>query len=158
MGRWTALLLVGCLWPGQAMAQMGPDEAARERLRWAHPDPRLEWLSAGLVAAALAAACVQDRTWRCVANEGLQVGAGLVTAEVGKRLVKRPRPPGATATGFSWPSEHTLLGCVAIIRTKFFALCPAIGYTRLGLDDHWLTDVLSGGGAAALLTTIRWGD
>lgn len=150
-----ALVLALCLVAAPVFAQVGPDQWARDHLRLKDHRQAVDKASTILVGAALALPCLFDRTWRCVANEGLQVGAVLVSTQIAKVAVDRARPNGYDEHSF-W-SMHTALACVAVIRTKAWAVCPAVGYMRVASDWHWATDTMVGAGAGAVMTTIRWG-
>ena len=92
--------------------------------------------------------------------------AGLVLNAVVKLVVSRPRPslvdPVATAGGKSFPSGHAMAATVVygalllvflpgVARRMhwplvgvLFVLVAAIGFTRLALGVHYITDVLGG--------------
>jgi hypothetical protein len=148
------LLVLGAL-AAPASAQVGPDAAARDALRWDGHERAADWISTGLVAVSLALPCVDNRTWRCVGNEGVQLGVGIAASELVKRTVHRTRPNRHDDKSFF--SAHTMLACVGTIRSATWALCPAVGYLRVAADWHWSTDTMVGAGAGALLTTITWG-
>lgn len=111
-------------------------------------------LSTWLTIGAVAGSCTLDRTWRCVRTEGVRIGLALVAVESAKALVARRRPNGVDDRSFY--SQHTTLACVATLRTKLWAVCPAVGYLRLAADWHWSTDVATGAAVGGLLTTVRW--
>lgn len=92
--------------------------------------------------------------------------AGGLLVQIVKALVSRPRPslvaPVATAQGQSFPSGHTMGSTivygallvvfaaplprrrrVAIVAVAFVLVC-AIGFTRLALGVHYISDVLAG--------------
>ncbi len=148
------LLLVACLWPASGLAQTPIDTGTRDALRWSEGRTAADWIGTGLVAGALVVPCVRDRTWRCVGNEAVQVGIGVGVAELSKLLVHRTRPDASDRKSFF--SEHTTLACAVTIRTKAWAVCPAVGYLRIAADKHWLTDVGTGAVAGALLAQVTW--
>lgn len=132
----------------------------------------------GLVAGAAAVYLVRHRRGRDVALLGVTlVGAQLLTWIL-KTIFERPRPsfddPVATASWFSFPSGHALssiavYGALAYVfvagarspraravLASVALLVAAIGFSRLYLGVHYLTDVLAGysAGLAWLLLAI----
>lgn len=153
-----ALLIAGLLSAGVATAQVGPDTATRDTLRLDTPGARkaADIVSTILVVTSLALPCLRTRTWRCAANEGLQVGTGVASAEVLKRVVHRTRPDGSDNK--SWFSEHTLLACLGDLNSHVWAICPAVGLLRIEADKHYATDVGTGVAVAVgIHTTVHWG-
>jgi membrane-associated phospholipid phosphatase len=147
-----------CIFPVQAHAQSTAlDDVARSTFRLESDGHRqaADWASTGLVVGALVVPCLMDRTWDCVKNEALQVGAAELSVELTKLFVHRQRPDLSDMKSFF--SGHTTLACVATIRTKAWAFCPAVGYLRVAADKHWATDTLTGAGVAAIFSTVRWG-
>lgn len=156
----TFLLTLLCLGlaSSPALAQgVGPDHAIRDALKLESDGHRqaADWASTGLVVAGLALPCLVDRTWDCVKNEALQVGIAEAGVELTKLFIHRQRPDMSDFKSFF--SGHTTLACVATIRTKMFAFCPAVGYLRIAADKHWSTDTITGATVAALVTTVKWG-
>lgn len=129
----------------------------------------------GIAAGLLAVLFLARRWW---ARAFLVVAAPLgafALERVVKAIVRRPRPPVLAlvhATGSSFPSGHATLAaafyCAAallvvravrpwrlkvLVWTVALTLIGAIGFSRLYLRVHWLTDVL-GGFALGMLWTI----
>lgn len=109
---------------------------------------------------------VARRAWRPLATVLLAFGGASVVSLGLKSLVRRVRPPSAVmvgdpATGWSFPSGHTLLtsallGAVVVIgwratssrvvrvaTTTAVAGALLMGFSRMYLGAHWLTDVLA---------------
>lgn len=118
-----------------------------------------------LATAAVLVLLFTGRWLRAALVAGIALGGGLLV-EGFKRLYDRPRPPRidqvAHAAGFSLPSGHAL-GSTVVIGVVVAAALPAvrvavrpwlvggaavlvalIGWCRLYLGVHWLTDVLTG--------------
>lgn len=152
----SRLLVLAVLLASPAAAQVGPDSALRDAVRLEQPGHRkaADVVSTILVGVSLARPCLQDRTWRCAGNEAVQVGIAIGSAEIVKRLVHRERP--GHQDNLSFFSEHTELACLGTVRSKTWALCPAVGYLRMASDWHWSTDVATGAAVGALLTTVRF--
>jgi membrane-associated phospholipid phosphatase len=140
------------------------------------------WFALPLVAVAALALPRGWGRWRTVAlMVGVMAGTHLLVNGV-KLLIARPRPVldeiVATATGYAFPSGHSAQALAAYCALAYLlnprlrrrltrvalwtgaALVVAVvGFSRLYLGVHWLTDVLGGYviGAiwtAALLTTV----
>jgi len=154
--RMTRPFVILCFISGLAStvsAQVGPDAWMRDHLRFEEQRHRdqADWISTGVVVAALVLPCATEhRTRQCWENEGLQAGVAVLGAEIIKRLVHRNRPDRSDLKSFL--SEHTELACVATLRSKYWALCPTVGWMRIAADKHWTTDVGAGAGIAAGIT------
>ncbi len=157
MRLWLALFAVLVV-SAPVVAQVGPDAGIRDAVRAESVGGRkaADWISTGIVAGALLVPCLRTRTWQCVANEALQVGVGVASAEVTKRLTHRQRPNGRDH--LSSFSEHTTIACVATLASKAWEICPAVAYLRLVADEHWATDTFAGGAVAiAIVAGLHWG-
>jgi undecaprenyl-diphosphatase len=110
---------------------------------------------------------VVRHAWRPWATVVLAFGGASVVSQTVKALIRRPRPDtaamlGSPASGWSFPSGHTLLtsallGALVLIAwqtTTTLLLRAALtaaavsaallmGLSRMYLGDHWLTDVLA---------------
>jgi hypothetical protein len=137
-----------------AAAQVGPDAAVRDALRLESPAARrgADLVSTGLVVFTITMPClILDRHWRCFANQGLQLGTGIATAELSKFLVHRTRPNGRDRK--SWLSEHSTIACIDDGLSHVWAICPAVMLLRIEADEHWLTD--TGGGLALAIVVHK---
>lgn len=136
-----------------AFAQPRIDTAARHALKW-HDTQAADGWSNVAVTAAVASPCLLDRHWDCLKNEALRVGTATLGAVVAKFLLPRTRPDGSDEKSFF--SQHTSIACAATLRTKVWALCPAVGILRVDADKHWATDVIAGSLVGGLTWTIEW--
>jgi len=147
------VVLLLALAAARASAQPRIDVATRDALRWSDPHAA-DVLSNWMVVAAVATPCLRDRHRSCVEREALRVVAAAALAEAAKVLVQRERPDGSGDVSFY--SMHTSIACAAVLSSRTWALCPAVGYLRIAADKHWLTDVAAGAGAGALMLRITF--
>ena len=137
------IMIVMVMIPCKASGNNDIDKWANENLHWQEHEKAADILSTILVAFGLTVPCMFNHTWHCVANEGLQVGISIGSAEITKHFIHRTRPDMSDDKSFF--SEHTALACVATIRSKALAVCPAVGWLRIAANKHWATDVITGG-------------
>lgn len=138
-------LLVVLLQGSACLAQgVGPDNAVRDVVRLQNANARhvVDLVSTGMVIGSLVLPCTVNRNWTCLKNEGLSVLTAAASAEITKRIVHRERPDKSDKKSFF--SEHTAIACAATIDTKFWLLCPAVGFERMEVDKHYLSDVVPG--------------
>lgn len=125
-------------------------------------DPWLVALAAGMVALLLAL----RRRWRLFVPWCIALGGTAASDHAVKQLVQRPRPFDGhgfiTATGFSFPSGHAagsmvFYGLLAWLLLRQWppqhhrdvvaaavALVTIVGFSRVLLQAHYLSDVLAG--------------
>ena len=80
--------------------------------------------------------------------QAIRDGSIILVSEVTKAIVKRVRPAGATASGYSFPSEHTALAASSIGGISAGISIPlTIGTAagRISSGNHYLTDTIFGG-------------
>jgi membrane-associated phospholipid phosphatase len=132
----------------------------------------LTWLGSALVlvpfALFVALRARRGRSWGPVVMAAVAVAGAEATTQALKYLVTRPRPSGAAAFGYAFPSGHTTIGAVvcfttaallppappAVTRSRWVAagvLALTVGWTRLALRVHWPSDVVLG-----LLVGVTW--
>lgn len=157
----SLLLLLVLLVAVPASAQVGPDQWGKDHLEWVGHEHVIDVLSTIAAGTALIVPCFTDltlsatETVTCLRKQGIQLGIGIAVIEIFKRTVKRQRPDGSDHLSF--PSGHTYVACVSTLRSKWFAVCPAVGIQRVMAGKHWLTDTAGGAAAAAGLVTFHWG-
>ncbi|MCX5409676.1 phosphatase PAP2 family protein [Streptomyces sp. NBC_00335] len=134
-----------------------------------------------LLVAALVAWLVGRRAWRLAAWASVTAVAGGLIGLLAKTAVERARPhlpdPVAHAPGFSFPSGHTMTAtttCAVLLLVLLPVVPPrwrplpwalalvtvvGVGYTRVALGVHWVSDVVGGwllGLAVVTATTLAF--
>jgi undecaprenyl-diphosphatase len=131
----------------------------------------LTWLGSSLVILPLGLALggwflLRRRDWRPLAMLTVAVGGAIATYDIVKPIVDRPRPPATLwiggFTGAAFPSGHAaqaaafywvaaiLVASGAPIRRSAVtwgvaaAVVLIVGFSRLYLGAHWLSDILAG--------------
>ncbi|MGW7440685.1 phosphatase PAP2 family protein [Streptomyces sp. NPDC054849] len=132
-----------------------------------------------LLVALLAVWLLIRRAWRLAAWASVTAVAGALTGVLVKSVVERARPhlpePVAHAPGFSFPSGHAMTATTscAVLLLVLLPLVPrawrplpwalavisvvGVGYTRVALGVHWVSDVVGGwllGLAVVTATTL----
>ncbi|MFI5866783.1 phosphatase PAP2 family protein [Streptomyces sp. NPDC051546] len=132
-----------------------------------------------LLVAVLVAWLVSRRAWRLAAWAGVTAVAGGLIGLLAKTAVERARPhlpdPVAHAPGFSFPSGHAMTATTscAVLLLVLLPMVPpkwrplpwvlalitvvGVGYTRVALGVHWVSDVVGGwllGLAVVTATTL----
>ncbi|WP_051807688.1 phosphatase PAP2 family protein [Streptomyces sp. NRRL F-2664] len=132
-----------------------------------------------LLVAALVVWLLTRRAWRLAAWAGVTAAAGGLIGFLVKNVVERARPhlpePVAHAPGFSFPSGHAMAATTscAVLLLVLLPLVPrrwralpwalavtavvGVGYTRVALGVHWVSDVVGGwllGLAVVTATTL----
>ncbi len=165
---------------------LAPLPIDRELFRWVvvvSNQPGMEWLAflfwiitVSVTAVILAALYYYWRVKRDNKFTALIVISGLATfavTEAIKWLAQRPRPH--MADFLSFPSRHTALAfmlafliCAYVLSAKgkgsyrwpaaisLFSWAAIVGFSRLWLEEHWLTDVATGAVIGVLLGWIFW--
>lgn len=135
------------------------------------------WLLLGLVVPSVLLAV--RRPWSALYWE-VALGAGVVTSQLGKVLVDRPRPaedplaglygPLFAADQAAYPSGHATAAAVvavagaAVVPRAWRAgwavagvlLCAAMVWQRTLVNAHWLTDTLGGLALGAGCALVAW--
>lgn len=132
-----------------------------------------------LLVAALVVWLLTRRAWRLATWAGVTATSGALIGFLVKNAVERARPhlpePVAHAPGFSFPSGHamTAMTSCAVLLLVLLPLVPrawrpvpwalaaaavlGVGYTRVALGVHWVSDVIGGwllGIAVVTATTL----
>jgi membrane-associated phospholipid phosphatase len=128
------------------------------------------WPVVGIVALLL---IMRSHRWRDAAFIALALAGSVLISDVVKGLVDRPRPPASVrlvhVTGTAYPSGHAIDATVAFValalvlskgrsrnaRASLFSsavlVALVVGWSRIYLGTHWLTDVLGGYALGGLL-------
>ena len=139
----------------------------------------LTWLGSGvilwpLVGAVAVGLVLRSRRWGDGAFLVLALAGSVVLAHVVKPVMDRPRPPTSLVhvTGSAYPSGHAMdslaaYAALAVVvtagrtrRHRTLAALTAgiavavVGWSRLYLGAHWLSDVLGGFGLSALWVSV----
>ena len=128
------------------------------------------WLGSGavlwpLVGVAAVYLVLREHKWRAAIGVAVGLGGSVLLTNVVKTLTDRSRPPAShwlvNATGSAYPSGHAM-DCLAVFGALALLLAarrfpgrhvaiPAsavivlvVGWSRLYLGVHWLTDVVGG--------------
>lgn len=131
--------------------------------------------SEGVIAAGFlfSLGCVVRKRWRALIGWTIALTGGAIFNALLKSLFTRPRPsfsnPVATSRGFSFPSGHAMSSWIAAGMLLYFLAtvirddrrrlaviaialvgCVMIGFSRLVLGVHYLSDVIAGFAAGTL--------
>ncbi|MFL9683677.1 phosphatase PAP2 family protein [Streptomyces sp. KL110A] len=134
-----------------------------------------------LLVAALVVWLLTRRAWRLAAWAGVTATAGGLIGLLVKNVVERARPhlpdPVSHAPGFSFPSGHAMTATTscAVLLLVLLPLVPpsrrllawtlavisvvGVGFTRVALGVHWVSDVVGGwllGLAVVTATTLAF--
>lgn len=109
--------------------------------------------------ALIAVVARRRHSWTPVVTATVAIGGAEAVSQVVKRLIERPRPAGASALGFAFPSGHatfaaaTFLTLALLVKARrrrhlavasAVACTAAVAWSRLALGQHWLSDVTVG--------------
>lgn len=126
------------------------------------------------VVVVLALAARRERSWFPLVVWVASVVLAEATTQAAKRLVQRPRPPGALETDFAFPSGHTTMAAATFVvvalvlartpraraawTTVAVLATAAVGWSRLALGAHWFSDVAVGAvvGWTWAVVAVRW--
>ena len=79
----------------------------------------ITWLGSAVMLlpllAILALVARRRSSWVPVVTAAVAIGGAEAVSQVVKRLVQRPRPPGAIANGFAFPSGHATFAAAAAL-------------------------------------------
>jgi membrane-associated phospholipid phosphatase len=153
--------------------------AAEHRVGWVTTSLKiLTWLGStavlwpvvGIVALLL---IMRSHRWRDAAFIAVALAGSVLLSDAVKGMVDRPRPPASVrlvhVTGSAYPSGHAIDAMVAYValalvlsvgrsrnvRASLFSsavlVALVVGWSRIYLGTHWLTDVLGGYALGGLL-------
>ncbi|MFF2788953.1 phosphatase PAP2 family protein [Streptomyces sp. NPDC058049] len=142
------------------------EDPARVRVLGFLTDAVWDPVTLRLLVAALVVWLLRHRAWRLAAWAAVTETAGGLMGFLTKNAVERARPhlpdPVAHAPGFSFPSGHAMTAMVscAVFLLVLLPLVPpvwrplpwalavtsvlGVGYTRVALGVHWVSDVVGG--------------
>jgi undecaprenyl-diphosphatase len=123
----------------------------------------ITWLGSAVMliplVALIAVVARRRHSWTPVVTAALAIGGAEAVSQVVKRLIERPRPSGASAHGFAFPSGHATFAAATFLtlalmvnarRRRHLAVAlavactAAVSWSRLALGVHWLSDVTAG--------------
>ena len=123
----------------------------------------ITWLGSAVMllplVAILAVVARRRQSWTPVVTAAIAIGGAEAVSQVVKRLVQRPRPPGAIANGFAFPSGHATLAAAAALTLALLVrdrrwwrlaialalvFTTAVAWSRVALGVHWFSDVTVG--------------
>ncbi|AQT70571.1 MULTISPECIES: phosphatase PAP2 family protein [unclassified Streptomyces] len=155
------------------------EDPARVRVLQFFTDVAWDPVTMRLLVAVLVVWLLTRRAWRLAAWAAVTATAGALIGFLVKQAVERARPhlpePVAHAPGFSFPSGHAMAATTscAVLLLVLLPLVPrawrplpwalaatavlGVGYTRVALGVHWVSDVVGGwllGIAVVTATTL----